>query len=541
VIAPEFAMRRRPPKSQTILRLALCAALAVAAYVIDTSPAAAFGRGGFSRMGGGFGRPAFAGGPRRGAMASHRGFAGPPSAWRGRSAGLQQPGSRRPGGGGNGGRDPDPGGWRPRGGGNEPIVVPQGGGAGGGGVAGVIPGLGGGGGNGRGSGVPPRGERRFVPDEVLTIFSPNTTPEAIDRLARRYDLTARESQAFALIGSTIYRWHIGGGRSVANLVGALENERIITGAQPNYVFTLQEDAAAAASATAAPPGDAAQYVLNKLQVEEAHRFALGKSILVGAIDSEIDAGHPDLAGSVVKSFDALGGDEQPQQHGTAIAGAIAAHKKLLGIAPAAQLLAARAFDNTPGGAHGASFAIYKSIEWAVENGARIVNMSFSGPFDPALHQMLAAAHAKNLVLIAAAGNAGRNGPALYPAADPSVIAVTANDSHDDVFEMANRGPYIAVAAPGVDILALAPGDAYQITTGTSVAAAHVSGVAALLLERRPSLKPDDIRKILMRSAQALIDGGPWDFGAGLVNADRAVIAVDNKRPAPVDSAGEAEQ
>ena len=94
-----------------------------------------------------------------------------------------------------------------------------------------------------------------------------------------------------------------------------------------------------------------------------------------------------------------------------------------------------------------------------------------------------------MVLVAAAGNAGPNSPPLYPAADPDVICVTATDSNDGLFNMANRGPYIAVAAPGVEILALAPGDSYQITTGTSVAAAHVSGIAAMLLEEKPSLKP----------------------------------------------------
>ena len=78
-------------------------------------------------------------------------------------------------------------------------------------------------------------------------------------------------------------------------------------------------------------------------------MATGKNILIAVIDSEIDAKHPDLAGAIVKSFDALGGEETPQSHGTAMAGAIAAHGKLLGIAPGAELLAARAFDDTAGG------------------------------------------------------------------------------------------------------------------------------------------------------------------------------------------------
>jgi len=247
------------------------------------------------------------------------------------------------------------------------------------------------------------------------------------------------------------------------------------------------------------------------------------------IDSEIDAKHPDLGTTIVKSFDALGGEAKLHQHGTAIAGAIAAHGKLLGIAPGAKLLAVRAFDDTPGEAKGTSFAIYKGLQWAADNGARVVNMSFAGPADPALHRMLAAAYDKDMVLIAAAGNAGPNAAPPYPAADPDVIAVTATDSHDGLFNMANRGRYVAVSAPGVEILVLAPGDSYQITTGTSVAAAHVSGIAALLLERKPQLHPSDVRKIIAAAAKPLGPSGPdSDFGAGLANAYQAVLSLDGK-------------
>ncbi len=309
-------------------------------------------------------------------------------------------------------------------------------------------------------------------------------------------------------------------------MGVLENERIVASAQPNYIFALQEQLSKTPAST---PGDAAQYVLSKLHIAEAHHLAMGKDIPVAVIDSDIDATQPDLDATIVKNFDALGGEDKPQLHGTAIAGAIAAHGKLMGIAPDAKVLAARAFDDTPGEANGTSFAIYKSLQWAADNGARVVNMSFTGPADPALHRMLAAAYEKDIVLIAAAGNAGPNSKPPYPAADPDVIAVAATDSNDGMFKMDNRGRYIAVAAPGVEILALAPDDSYQITTGTSVAAAHVSGIAALLLERYPALKPQDIRTIITTTAKPLKPSGDDSaFGAGLANAYRAVTRLDGK-------------
>jgi subtilisin family serine protease len=386
-------------------------------------------------------------------------------------------------------------------------------------------GAGGGGNNAGDSGVPPRGERRFVADEIITAFSPGTSSQTIDQIARRYNLAQLESQDLPLIGVTVYRWRIPAGRSLADVVGAVEDERTVASAQPNYVCTLQEQPASIATDA---PGDPAQYVLQKLQVHEAHELATGKSVLIAVIDSEIDAAHPDLGGAIVKSFDALGGNTDPHQHGTAIAGAIGSHGKLLGIAPGAQLLAARAFDATPGEAKGTSFAILKALQWAADNDARVVNMSFAGPVDPVLHRMLAAASDKGLVLVAAAGNVGPNSPPLYPAADANVIAVTATDSYDDLFKMANRGAYVAVAAPGVEILAAAPAGAYQVTTGTSVAAAHVSGVAALLLELKPSLKPKDIRTILMSSAKKIGSGEHSDFGAGLADAYQAIVAVGGK-------------
>jgi subtilisin family serine protease len=378
--------------------------------------------------------------------------------------------------------------------------------------------------NGR-TAFPPPGEQRFVPDEVIVAFSAGTSPQAIAQLATRQNLTQLESQSFPLIGATLYRWHIDGGRSVVDTIGALGNEGVVASVQPNYLFALQQDSHNSDQAQ----GDAAQYVLSKLHIDQAHQIATGQNVLVAVIDSEIDAKHPDLNGAVVKSFDALGAESSAQEHGTEMAGAIASHGKLLGIAPRAELLAARAFDDSAGQAHGTSYAIYKSLQWAADNGARVINMSFVGPADPTMHRLLEAAYGKDMVLVAAAGNAGPNAAPLFPAADPSVIAVTATDSHDDLFSGANRGQYIAVAAPGVQILADAPGDSYQLSTGTSIAAAHVSGVAALLLQHDPALTPADIRNILMTTAKPLgLAGQHTDFGAGLVNAYRAITAPEAK-------------
>jgi subtilisin family serine protease len=131
-----------------------------------------------------------------------------------------------------------------------------------------------------------------------------------------------------------------------------------------------------------------------------------------------------------------------------------------------------------------------------------------------------------MVLIAASGNAGPKSPPLYPAANPNVIAVSATDADDKLFAASNRGAHIAIAAPGVDIFLPAPDGKYQMTSGTSFSAAYVSGLAALVLERNPALKPEELRTILTKTARDLGAPGRDDlFGAGEADAYAAVSAV----------------
>jgi subtilisin family serine protease len=266
-------------------------------------------------------------------------------------------------------------------------------------------------------------------------------------------------------------------------------------------------------------------VVEKLRLPETHQLAKGANVLVAVIDSKIDPAHPDLEGVVAGSFTAVEGEEAAHAHGTGMAGAIASRRKLLGTAPAARILAAHAF-STRAQSGSTTMHILKSLDWAVNQGARVINMSFAGPRDPSLEKALKAARDRGIVLIAAAGNAGPKSPPLFPGADPNVIAVTATDVDDKIFVNANRGGHIAVAAPGVDIIVPAPEGSYQTTTGTSVATAHVSGIAALLLERNPSLTPDQVRKILTSSAKPL-GAGPRDktYGAGLVDAYKAITSL----------------
>jgi subtilisin family serine protease len=318
-----------------------------------------------------------------------------------------------------------------------------------------------------------------------------------------------------LVGRSIHRWRINDGSSVATVIRSLAGETRITRAQPNYLF-MQEGAEDPQPLATEEP---TQYVVAKLHLPDAHRLATGNHILVAVIDSGIDTANPELAGTIAASFDVLGPHEV-HFHGTAMAGAIAAHGRLMGVAPGVRLLAVRSLDAQ---GQGTSLSIADGIEWAVARGARVINMSFAGPNDPLLRQHLAAIDARGIVMVAAAGNEGPASAPLYPAADDHVIAVTATDADDKLYALANRGRYIAVAAPGVDVLEPAPNDGLQLVSGTSVAAAHVSGIAALVLERSPALRADAVRRVIMRSAAALsAPEAKDDCGAGLTDALRAV-------------------
>jgi filamentous hemagglutinin family protein len=377
--------------------------------------------------------------------------------------------------------------------------------------------------------IPPPTETRFVKDEVVLQIAGNVTVEQLQAAVGRLGLTLLASENLAITGSTVVRFRIIDGRSPAEIIRALTAIELVAVAQPNYVYTLQQQPSdpVPASRGDATQGDPAQYMLEKLQISDIHRLVRGANVPIAVIDSEIDVSHPDLEGAVTKRFDAVGAPEKPHAHGTGMAGAIAAHRRLLGTAPAARLLAVHAFSTTAATAESTTFNNLKGINWSVQEGARIINMSFAGPRDPSLERALKAAYDKGIVLIAAAGNAGPKSPPLFPGAFPFVIAVTATDVDDKLFTAANRGKYISVAAPGVDILVPAPEGEYQMTTGTSVAAAEVSGIVALLLERNPKLTPADIRRILTASSKRLAPGERDDnFGSGLIDPLQALQLAD---------------
>ena len=268
-----------------------------------------------------------------------------------------------------------------------------------------------------GSGLPPPGETRFVANEVVAQFGPGVSPQDIANIARQFGLTPIGSDAIGFLGRTVYRYTIPNGQTVQAVIRAIEARNLPVYVQPeynSYHFAQEAGGTPAAADQGELVGDPAQYVIGKFHLGESHRLTKGDNVVIAVIDSEIDASHPDLAGVVTGRYDAGCGATVPDAHGTGMTGAIAARKSLMGVAPNVKVIAVCAFGGDAAIAELTSLKIIKGLDYAIQQGARVINMSFAGPRDPTLAQALQIAREKGILLVGAAGNAGPKSPPLFP-------------------------------------------------------------------------------------------------------------------------------
>ncbi len=241
------------------------------------------------------------------------------------------------------------------------------------------------------------------------------------------------------------------------------------------------------------------------------------------IDTAIDMNHRSLNNSHVQSFQLVPGNTRRyQQHGTEVAGVIISQNPRIGVAPEATLLAVSAFTNDAKTGQLTSNAklVAQALDLCIRQKADILNLSFAGGQDPLVDKVIRKAVANGMVVVASAGNNGPGASPVYPAAIPDVIAVTAVDQAERIFDQANRGSYIDLAAPGVDILTTSPRGSFNLSTGTSLATAHVTGVVALLMSmNRKGFRPSVLEKTAIDLGRS---GRDTDFGYGLVNVEKAL-------------------
>ncbi|MER7590242.1 type VII secretion-associated serine protease mycosin [Micromonospora sp. NPDC127501] len=309
-------------------------------------------------------------------------------------------------------------------------------------------------------------------------------------------------------------------------------------------------------ATAAPPicgpgGNTsltdAPWALRRLEPSSAWPLSRGAGVTVAVIDSGVSAAHPLLKGQVLEGRDFNGlaarqGQCDEAGHGTLIAGIIAGREgagvPFSGVAPAARILPIRVLPK-PGEVSDPDLPveIAAAIDWAVAQGADVINLSLTTIPRPELTAAVERALAKRVVLVAAAGNRSEDSQNLpgYPAAYPGVIAVGGVDEQGGHVGTSISGDYVDIAAPGVNIVGPAPGNSGYRTVpegGTSYAAAYVSGVAALVRAAYPTLDPQQVADRLARTADNPPEGHNADIGYGMINPYRAVSSLLGSRTNP---------
>ena len=277
-----------------------------------------------------------------------------------------------------------------------------------------------------------------------------------------------------------------------------------------------------------------QYQWNLKQIEAADSWDLSTgstNITVAILDTGVSLSHPDLTNKLVPGFDFVNNDDSPDDdhgNGTHVAGIVAAETNngvgIAGIAWQARLMPVKVLDASAAGDTG---QVALGIRWAVDQGARVLNVGLAGtaPSD-AVRDAVDYARRRGAVVVAPVASNGTAEPS-YPAATSGVIAVGATDRNDNKLPASNTGDYISVAAPGDQVASTfkfgGGSNGYAVASTTAQAAAHVSGVAALILAMNHDLQADEVRALIEISAD---DVGPpgrdRETGAGRVNAARAL-------------------
>jgi subtilisin family serine protease len=231
-------------------------------------------------------------------------------------------------------------------------------------------------------------------------------------------------------------------------------------------------------------------------LDELHLVTTGKSVRIAAIDSGVELDHPDLRGRIVVARNFVDArDGVAELHGTAVAGIIGARADngagIVGVAPGAGVMALRACWQVPADERAvcSSFTLAKALQFAIDNNARVINLSLGGPRDRLLERLIAAAALRGVVVVAAADPRFADGG--FPAALPTVIAVAGDDVRD-----ASASTFLA---PGRDIPATLPGGKWGLVAGSSYAAAQIAGLVALLIDVAPEQNPQQIRDKLSTS------------------------------------------
>jgi thermitase len=389
----------------------------------------------------------------------------------------------------------------------------------------------------------------YAPDQVLVKFR-----GSIPQILKAATLSAYGSRIVARVNRLdVYTIETPEGTTVEEMIAALARNPDVEYAHPNhyfratltpndplfkYQYALSNTGQQIGSVPGSPTGKASADIKAPAAWEET----IGsEAVTVAVIDSGVDLTHPDLVDKMKNSGrDFINNDFDATDdyfHGTMVAGIIAAGtdngEGISGVAWNCRILPVKVLDKT---GTGTTDKVAQGIIYAADNGASVINLSLGATAgDETLRSALRYAYDKGVVIVAAAGNSG--GPVYYPAAyDSYVFAVAATDYNDVRASFSNIGSELDAAAPGVQILSAVPtwffGPSslpYGYADGTSLAAPHVSGLAALIKGLKPGLTPAQVMNIIRYAADdvnASGYAGKDEFlGYGRINMEKALVPL----------------
>ena len=333
------------------------------------------------------------------------------------------------------------------------------------------------------------------------------------KIAKRHGFTLVDNWPMPMLGVDCFVMRLPEGLSPEAAAAQVSHDADVSWSQPLQLYHAQS------STSAGDPLAPTQPATTQWHLSELHHVATGRGVSVAVIDSRIDATHPDLEGQIALAQDFVGGHgSAAERHGTAVAGVIAArvgNGGIVGIAPRARLMGLRAcWQQSAIATVCDTLSLAKALQYAIDHHARVINMSLSGPHDMLLGRLVDIGLARGQRVVAAFDPSVADGG--FPASQPGVIAVA--DTGLSVV------PQRVFLAPGHDIPTTSPGGGWTLVEGTSYAAAHVSGLLALMNERQPA------------GANALIRarGGSLDACASLTAATHmcSCDCADAHRAAP---------
>lgn len=296
----------------------------------------------------------------------------------------------------------------------------------------------------------------------------NARERMAQQIARKYSLTLVDAWPMAMIGLDCFVMAVPDGRSPIEAAEQVSRDSAVSWSQPVSLYETQ------AASAGADPLFAAEPAAQQWHLGDLHRISTGKGVKIAVVDSGIDSRHPDLAGQLLLNRNFTSQPSASERHGTQVAGIIAAKANngvgIAGVAPGARLLGLRACWQVAAQTDRTvcdTFSLAKALYFAVLQKADIINLSLSGPDDRLLRTLLRLAEQRGSAIVAAFD--ARQPDGGFPASVPGVIAVANGGTHPRVY-----------IAPGSDVPTTQPGGGWFLVSGSSFAAAHVSGLVALV-------------------------------------------------------------